>query len=169
MMDDQLLEKKCTKCQLSKPLNEFSIKKFKGGKTYQSWCKSCMREYRVERLRQNPTGMREYLKRWRLKNKEHVNEHRKGWAQVRRLEVLGQLGGRCNCCFEKEPRFLMVINAEFQAKRDFRYRDVYEWILRRGKGGTVWCHNCYYAQRAYGTCPHKHQESSQLIHKNEVV
>lgn len=77
----------------------------------------------------------------------------------RRQEVLAAYGGKCTCCGESTPEFLVIdhINNDGAAHRkEIGARNIYIWLRREGypEGFQVLCHNCNIAKEFYGACPH---------------
>ena len=82
--------KKCSKCEEVKLLDEFGE-----GKAYadghQSWCKSCMKEYRKiydkQYYQDNKEKINERSKLWCQDNKDYRTEYRYKWAEVNKERV----------------------------------------------------------------------------------
>jgi hypothetical protein len=83
-----------------------------------------------------------------------------------RRKVLAAYGGRCECCEEAEPRFLMVdqkIKEGAQARREgLQSKNMNWWLIRNGfpkENFRLLCWNCGYAmwhnREDPGVCPHK--------------
>ena len=78
--------KKCTKCLVEKPTNEFYKNKYsKNGFT--SSCVSCIKEYKAlnkdkikEQTKEYNKKRKDAKKRWSQQNKDKVNESRKKWT-----------------------------------------------------------------------------------------
>lgn len=100
-------------------------------------------------------------------NKRPISRERiKKYNQKRRIEVLqfyskGKL--QCNCCGEKEIKFLCI---DHKNNDGYKYRKnkkryagtgLYSWIISHNFPNffQVLCHNCNLAKGFYGKCPHK--------------
>ena len=81
MMDTKIKYKKCSKCNIVKPIFEFNKhKKAKDG--LRSYCKSCTNKYNKNCREKNPEKARGSVKNWREKNPEKVKEDAKNWREV---------------------------------------------------------------------------------------
>lgn len=115
-----------------------------------------------ERYQKYGKQILEYTKSYRLKNKVRVD----GWAKWnrRRLrkEVIEAYGGECECCGEKEWKFLTLDHPdgkgqEDRAKHIMKVGQIYAWVKSQGfpKGYyRLLCMNCNWIRR-YDTCPHE--------------
>lgn len=65
--------KKCAKCKIEKPLNEFN----KHSKGSTSWCKICVRKRSKQYYEENREQIRKNQKRYEDKNREWFNEYKK--------------------------------------------------------------------------------------------
>ena len=73
--------------------------------------------------------------------------------------VLEYYGNKCNCCGEREPKFLCMahVNNDGYADGDKKRRKVYEKIIKLGFPDTyqILCANCNLGkERNAGLCPH---------------
>jgi len=70
---------------------------------------------------------------------------------------------KCQCCGEDHIEFLAIdhINNDGAAHRRRVGRGIYHWLVKNNfpPGFQVLCHNCNFAKSAYGTCPHKSEQS----------
>ena len=72
-------EKKCIKCEVTKPLDEFSKhKRRKDG--HQPYCKGCRKEYDAQRYQNNSEREKERTRKYSQEHKKERNE----WARNRR-------------------------------------------------------------------------------------
>lgn len=130
-------------------------------------------EYNREYYFQNTKIKRDKLKisrielsieerRKRLNNK--ANEYNKR-IRFLVLQHYSTLIPFCNCCGEKELKFLSIdhINGGGnQHRKKLGYKDgkggnIYHWLNRNNfpEGFQVLCHNCNMAKGFYGMCPHR--------------
>lgn len=89
------------------------------------------------------------------------NEYAKGI----RLMALAFYGGEipeCNCCGEKEIKFLGIDHIEgggVKHRKELQEAGttIYLWLRKNNypEGFQVLCHNCNLAKGYYGECPHK--------------
>ena len=103
----------------------------------------------------------------KLKRYPKVLEYNKERNRQKRLVVLKFYGGEiphCNCCGEKELKFLSIDHVEGGGSKHRRSMgikgkggNIYFWLIRNDfpQGFQVLCHNCNMAKGFYGTCPHK--------------
>ncbi len=70
----------CSKCEVEKDIEEFSWdNKAKGYR--QSWCKSCMNEYKKQWYQDNKDYCDEYSKKYKEKNKSNVDKYQKEYQK----------------------------------------------------------------------------------------
>ncbi len=103
------------------------------------------REY--ERLRANP---KKYAK---FKKQQGVYRHR------RRTEALEMYGGKCACCGESESMFLAfdhIDGSGGEQRKSMTAMKFMTWILKEKRSNIrILCHNCNFATRLGGPCPHQ--------------
>ncbi len=104
--------------------------------------------------------------------KEYLKLYSKLRNTRRRLRILQHYSNStvpfCNCCGEKEIRFLSVdhMNGGGTKHREVLSKGLnkpaggavmYNWIIRNNfpDGFQILCHNCNQAKGFYGICPHK--------------
>jgi hypothetical protein len=101
-----MAKKTCTKCELEKPLKEFSQYTEKGIKKHRARCKLCRSEDQKNRYKQNPDVHRAYL----LKQKYGITLDDYD-------ELIEKQGGKCAICGTDKPnghhkRFVVDHNHE---------------------------------------------------------
>jgi len=141
------LEKKCKKCQDTKPLTEFYSHTKKTGNVYYSpMCKKCHIDYCVKHHNLDPALHRKYAKTYKLRL---------------RNEILDHYGKKCACCGETTIEFLAIdhINGGGNAhRRKIGRTNLYTWLKANNypDGFQTLCHNCNMSKGFYGYCPHNH-------------
>ena len=117
------MDKRCSKCQLVKPLDEYY--RAKGNRDgHRSDCKACNSAASAERYRRDPTRTIDRVTRWQRENPDRLREYRKSYRQrpeVKAKDRAGHLrrkfdltpeqyddmlvaqGGTCAIC-QKAPR-----------------------------------------------------------------
>ena len=89
--------KKCTKCNIEKPLNEFYFDKKRN--IYSTRCRECHRLYQISNKAKNNVLQKEYYKlnkdkhkkrckEWVENNKQHIKEYRTQYYQSNRDVLL---------------------------------------------------------------------------------
>jgi hypothetical protein len=152
--------KGCPACKEAKPLREFGNDKYRpdGKNTY---CKVCRR-----------TKQQDYYSSNRESELAKQKEKRLEWHGVRsdtpitrttasnrliRLEVLGKLGGRCQCCGEDREEFLSLdhINGGGTKHRAESGTYIFRRIRKDPDPLTyqVLCYNCNISRGVRGYCP----------------
>ncbi len=120
--------------------------------------------YSKEKYLANPEKFRERQRIYRLKNLEKVTAQKKRLNERNRLDALIAYGGavpKCNCCGEKEQKFLEIdhINGGGSKEREITGAGTtfFSWLKKRKypSGYQVLCSNCNQASGRYGICPHK--------------
>lgn len=135
------------------------------------------------------TYLREYQRKWKAENRQHVLAMERARYQAKspekraeevaknrayrkrvRLEALEHYGGECACCKESHTEFLCFdhINNDGAAHRkQMPDRSIAPWLRRNNypEGFRVLCHNCNMARGIYGYCPHKQERSDD----NEIL
>ncbi len=75
----------CSKCKKMQPTTEFSPKKRANGLVnLQSWCKTCYRENRMAKYRQDSTKSREISNRWKREHREQNLAKMGEWRDAHR-------------------------------------------------------------------------------------
>lgn len=121
----------------------------------------------------------EYIKQYRIKNREKIREqerrryagYSKEWLakvvlknknrRIRlRLEAIKRYGGVCTCCGEKQIEFLCIDHVEGggnKHRKTMTTKSIGEWLYANNypKGFQVLCFNCNSAKSAYKKCPHQ--------------
>lgn len=69
----------CTKCNVDKPTTEFNQNKAKKS-GYQSFCKSCMKEYKLSYYQENKTTVITKVRENKRKVREWFNDYKSGLA-----------------------------------------------------------------------------------------
>lgn len=92
--------------------------------------------------------------------KRHSQKAAKRRLEIK-LRVLGEYGGRCICCGERNLEFLTIdhINNDGaqHRKKIGNAGAVYKWIISHDfpKDFQVLCFNCNFSKAVYGYCPHR--------------
>lgn len=102
-------------------------------------------------------------KKWRDKNKEKVKQYRYDGRQKRKLEAFEHYGIVCQCCGEKEFKFLVIDHVNNDGAKHRRDNKLgsseafYTWLRKNNypSGFQTLCHNCNSAKQYYQICPHK--------------
>jgi len=99
------MNKKCTKCEVVKDVNQFYIRKNRGSGLagYSSFCKDCQKKenYQYKLLNQekykeynkiyrekNKEYMEDYITKWRIENEESLIEKRKEYYQKNKEKIV---------------------------------------------------------------------------------
>ena len=159
--------KTCSKCKIEKIETDFYPKKgsIRG---YSSRCKKCLREYNTKLYRKlrkrNPEIYAEKQKKWSRDNPEKRKEIHKKWRRKLKRETMNAYGKICQCCGEKEIKFLAIDHINENGAMERKQLgangggcNFYALLKKRGfpKGYQTLCHNCNFAKSHYGKCPHK--------------
>ncbi|RLG44960.1 MAG: hypothetical protein DRN81_03240 [Thermoproteota archaeon] len=72
-----ILEKKCTKCNIIKPLSEFAPYKNQHNNGFYSYCKDCYSSRKRKERARDKEKWRNYHREWRKNNKEKYQEIKK--------------------------------------------------------------------------------------------
>jgi hypothetical protein len=171
-------EKTCGQCREALPISEFYVftRLRSDGVSHAnySWrCKACHALYGAAQRQRDPEAYRQYLRNWRVANRDYVTERaRLKYAQLRR-EVLEAYGGACACCGENTPQFLGVDHVHNDGAEHRRELGgatggkFYAWLKRNGfpRDGRfqLLCHNCNLAKALYGECPHLEGRSREPL------
>jgi hypothetical protein len=144
--------KRCPKCELWKPREEFYNHK---GNTsgLSSRCKECIKTLSTE------PHNRILVKRWVENNKQHIRERAKKYYWKARNAFLDMYGNKCSCCGEVEPIFLSLDHVKGQKglKRKELSGDAYVKASKvfNPEKYRILCHNCNQATRYHEVCPHQ--------------
>jgi hypothetical protein len=172
----ELIEKHCSKCAQTKPLEAFYRKTRNKKDGHTPHCKECMAEYQ----RQTKEKAAERARAWKKRNREHLNAYNREWNKNRdeeskerkrqynrelarkyHREAIQAYGGFCTCCGETEMSFLQIdhINNDgAEHRKSINGVQLAPWLKRRGypEGFQVLCVNCNFAKHTNGgTCPHQ--------------
>lgn len=115
--------KKCTMCNVLKPLHEFHANK--------SECKPCSSNRVLE---------------WKRGNKERVNEQNRKRTYELRMAVIAKLGGSCSECGNQDSRVLQIdhIGGGGSVDRATKHRTtLWNEILNGKNGFQLLCANCH--------------------------
>jgi len=155
----------CKKCGDTKPLRKFHETRGRNGKVYRRHaCHSC------ENARQA-----EWIREWK---RNHWNDERrlannasiKARYYALRAEVIEGYGGRCECCGERNPKFLAFDHVNNDGKRvrgkvhPNSGTPLLLWIKANNYPSMLrlLCHNCNMGREFNGgICPHR--EGSEAI------
>jgi hypothetical protein len=141
----KVTHRKCTKC--GKTLGIANYYWARGAPF--SWCKEC------EKAR---------VRKWQKNNKEKVKQY--GRTSIKRIrnQVLEAYGGKCQCCGETEPVFLVVdhINNDgAEHRKQLGSKMFYVWLRQNGfpkDNFQLLCWNCNMAKQLLGQCPHQKEK-----------
>ena len=176
----EINNKTCLKCKTNKPITEFyKIKKNKDG--YHTRCNTCNNQERIEReslkklglfvnkSRQPRLNLTEdekitrkenefiYQKKYRKENYRDLKTKEMERLNKDKRAGIEYYGGCCQCCGEKEFKFLTLEHLDGREKHERTGK--YGWRKARIMGYpdnlTVLCFNCNCAKGIYGICPHK--------------
>ena len=153
--------KRCTKCGLDKPLEDFYLDS-KGKE--KSHCKSCHKLYVVINYQKNSARFKAYQKAYRLKNKEMLKEKRRKYTKKNMRAIYLYLRKR-----NETKRGLRADLTEEQwetIKRVFRGKCAYcgkrttvleqDHVIPLSKGGTLTLHNIVPACRSCNAQKYNH-------------
>lgn len=164
--------KQCKLCKIEKILSEFYKDKNNKKDGFQNWCINCHKIYHnnsslylgmVKERDKNKKKHRKYSLEWYQKNKIKYNERNKKIFAEKRFQSLSFYSNndiKCNCCNEKEYKFLCIdhINGGGnEHRRQLKASNIYTWLVKNNfpEGYQVLCHNCNMAKSLYKICPHK--------------
>ncbi len=159
--------KKCKKCGEHKELSKFHYAGIKEKRKGREWragiCKKCAGIKSKVSMKKGYSKYKrvhkEYMKKWGKKNKAYIKERNAYWKNLYRDAALKKYGGKCNCCGEKEKKFLCIdhINNDGVEHRKKIGSNIYSWLRKNNypKGFQVLCYNCNNAKARYGKCPHQ--------------
>jgi hypothetical protein len=157
--------KTCIGCKVDKPLEAFRERKARrgDGRIRLARCRDC--EKAQEKLQRDQSPSRgkvlEYRRQYHRENRETILARNYAWRWERRLKVIRAYGGRCVCCGEDAPEFLVFdhVNGGGTAERA-RLRNGNAQIallIQQGYPDTmqILCANCNMAKERPGGCPHQ--------------
>lgn len=80
-----------------------------------------------------------------------------GYRKALRAEALRAYGGKCGCCAETRPAFLIFLYADgksINGQKPLKELRAAKWPK---DAATLSCFNCYLGARIAGTCPHRQE------------
>ena len=147
------LNKICRLCKKNRPLLYFVKNKAMTSGTGNE-CRYCRRIYNLK-----------YMRKFRVENREYIRRIDRESRQKLKLACLVVYGGenpKCECCEEKENKFLSIDHiggggTKHREKIKMYGSRFYQWLKNNNfpKGFRVLCHNCNFALGHYEYCPHK--------------
>lgn len=152
----QITEKKCSRCEQTKPITEFHRdNSMKVG--YKSWCKQCVKEeYQIHREKRYET-----TKRWKVANKDKCNTYDKT-AKGRKYEFVESLKTPCVKCGEDRTYVIEFHHIDpstklFNIAKSTRNNNS---LLEESKKCVCLCANCHKEfHYLYGMHPDKPKDS----------
>ncbi len=110
--------------------------------------------------RKHPGRDAEYKRRDFQKHKAERQETNKLRLRVLRLLVISFYGGECECCGEREVRFLSFDHKDNSGAEHRRnkmtYWSYHKWLLaERRSNMRLLCYNCNCSRGFFGKCPHE--------------
>lgn len=174
--------KQCTKCNETKPLEEFYRDRSKtDGRSTR--CRSCVREAERRRREANPEPHREASRRWREANREADQEKSRRWHEAnreasrenkRRLReahreaVLDHYGRECACCGATVDLTIDHVNGDGREHRLQLFGRVqgtsgmYWWLIKNGfpVGLQTLCFSCNRSKRDGQRCRLNHAKAA---------
>lgn len=132
----------CTKCKVTKPLEEFhKLKISKDG--LHTYCKECKNSINKKYYK----SLSIKTKKERISHKEAVNKRSKETKARNREKIREYLGGRCYVCgFESFKEALEVHHLD-ASKKDKYFANMAGWSWKRIeaelKGTVLLCSNCH--------------------------
>lgn len=129
----------CSKCNIEKPLESFTITNLKTGKR-NIWCKACVKEYDHQRHKNQAPRIRALKKKRRQDIRHFV------------LDLKSKL--KCNRCPENDPACLIFhhINSnekELEVSNAIQRSWSYTHILNEIAKCEVLCANCHHKHHFY--------------------
>jgi len=171
----------CRKCNLEKPLQEFTkAKTCDGGYSYV--CRKCTNLYQKEyyKIPRNKTSRLKQCKKYRKTHRRKLSQYNKEYLsrpdiklrvveknRKRNLklktEVISHYGERCACCGESNLAFLSIdhLNGGGVKHRKAIKILFYRWLKQNNypDGYQILCFNCNMGRQINkGICPHKQKE-----------
>lgn len=96
---------------------------------------------------------------------EKYRNYQKDWRLKRRMEALAHYGGKCACCGEAEPAFLVIDHIDGGGNKHRKevfgrhegHGPFIHWLWKNDfpPGFQVLCANCNTAKAYYPVCPHQ--------------
>lgn len=127
-----------------------------------SWININRRMSYIGKSEKEKEEIRAYQKSWSIKNRGKKIRNTKKYRDGLRYKCLGYYSNgkfECNCCFEKEIKFLAIdhVNDDGAKHRKEVGSNIMLWLIKNNypDGFQVLCHNCNMAKAFYGVCPHK--------------
>jgi hypothetical protein len=123
--------------------------------------KRCSKCGTVVKKRRCPVCAKEYYKKWYEKHKAEKADKGKEYRWALRLQAIKAYGGKCSCCGEDRPEFLMVTDNVLRKGAS----NFYVWLKRNNYpiGFSVYCYNCKASHELYGYCPHKETDQQKRL------
>jgi hypothetical protein len=144
-------EKTCSKCKITKTLDEF-YRKGKDG--FRCWCKECTRQDNSNREHRY-SG---YRKSYREENKGQIKEHKRIYYLNNRERI-----NKVNANYRTS------LNYRFAAyKNNAKHRKI-EWSLTKDEFAEMWNLDCYYCGQEIPLIGVDRVDSSMGYVKNNVV
>jgi hypothetical protein len=148
-MTNTILTKTCKDCGISKPTTGFYPCNI-GKPALRARCIQCENKTRYNSWKQ------------RADIKSH-NATRRAQDLIIKKEVMGKYGGFCQCCGEKELKFLAIDHINNDGNKHRKLIGMsggiafYRWLKRNKYPPQfqVLCHNCNFAKGRWGRCPHQ--------------
>lgn len=175
----ELKTKECNRCHRFLLLKEFGrCRRTPGGRRPR--CLECSQKAAKARDEKRAAlGLLPVWKEWRLENPESYRASRAASREKRkarerdqrrrdRLDAIYAYGGKCVCCGENDPHFL-VFDHRNNDGGEHRRKHPGAWVIVRWlkKNGypqdgriQILCHNCNMSKALYGCCPHQFGMSS---------
>ena len=161
-----VMDIKCTKCHKLKPPSSFFRRNYDGKRGYCSHCKDCRRKASGEHRHKNHNHYLQYGRDYRKHMNAQFQKYREKYARILKDEFIMNMGGKCACCGESNPKFLTLDHINNDGHKDIypsgsrrRSLQIIRELRRMGWPKDVYqilCFNCNCA-RAFngGVCPHR--------------
>jgi hypothetical protein len=121
------------------------------------------------------TNMKEWRKQYNEEHKEEIAAKRKEYDRIRasrnskvrkqkrwerKLLIIKEYGGKCECCGENHPEFLAVDHINGGGRKHVKSLNThfYLWLIQNNfpkDNFRLLCNNCNQARGHYGYCPHE--------------
>jgi hypothetical protein len=107
-----------------------------------------------------PTCAKASYKKWYESHKLEKVTKGKRYRWALRVGAIEAYGGKCECCGEAHPEFLLITD---NVLRKGASTNFYVWLKKNNypAGYKVYCYNCKIAHELYGYCPHKEKLAPQ--------